>query len=41
MDFKFHTHNIHLFAYCLNENVDSLGDYQEDWLWDKCDGVVV
>lgn len=41
MDFKFHTHNIHLFAYCLNENVDSLGDYQEDWLWDKCDELVV
>ena len=40
MDFKFHTHNINLFAYYLNENVDSLGDYEEDWLWDKCDGVV-
>ena len=41
MDFKFHTHNIHLFAYYLSEKVDSLGDYQQHWLWDKCDELVV
>ncbi|BAY86183.1 hypothetical protein NIES267_56890 [Calothrix parasitica NIES-267] len=40
MDFKFHTHNIHLFAYYFSENVDSLGDYKQHWLWDKCDELV-
>jgi hypothetical protein len=40
MDFKFYTHNINLFAYYLSEKIDSLGDYQPDWLWKKCDEIV-
>ncbi|MBV6624603.1 MAG: hypothetical protein KI793_16980 [Rivularia sp. (in: Bacteria)] len=40
MDFKFHTHNIHLFAYYLSEENDSNGDYRKDWLWKKCDEIV-
>ena len=40
MDFKFHTHNIHLFAYYLSEENDSTGDYRKDWLWRKCDEIV-
>lgn len=40
MDFKFHTHNINLFAYFLSEKVDGLGKYPSDWLWDKCDSIV-
>lgn len=40
MDFKFSTHNINLFAYYLSEESESLGKYQADWLWDKCDEIV-
>ncbi|MGD1873996.1 MAG: hypothetical protein ACFB02_13190 [Mastigocoleus sp.] len=40
MTFKFTTHNIYLFAYYMSERVDSLGEYQHDWLWEKCDQIV-
>jgi uncharacterized protein YutE (UPF0331/DUF86 family) len=40
MNFKFQTHNIHLFAYYLSEEHNSLGDYKQDWLWNKCDEIV-
>lgn len=40
MTFKFHSHNVHLFAYYLSKSDDNLGEYQPDWLWDKCDGII-
>ncbi|NJN12865.1 MAG: hypothetical protein HC815_34920 [Richelia sp. RM1_1_1] len=40
MNFKFQNHNIHLFAYYLSEEHNSLGYYKQDWLWDKCDEIV-
>jgi len=40
MNFKFHTHNVNLFAYFLSEKVDGLGEYPSDWLWNKCDSIV-
>lgn len=39
-NFNFHSHNVYLFAYYLSERTDSLGEYQTDWLWKKCDGIV-
>ena len=40
MDFKFHSHNIYLFAYYLKNKNDVLGEYQMDWLWNKCDEII-
>jgi hypothetical protein len=39
-NFHFHSHNVHLFAYYLSKKTDGLGDYQPDWLWEKCDDIV-
>lgn len=40
MTFKFYTHNVDLFAYYLSKSNDSLGEYQPDWLWEKCDEII-
>ncbi|MCJ8281064.1 MAG: hypothetical protein MJK14_14585 [Rivularia sp. ALOHA_DT_140] len=40
MNFKFNTHNIHLFAYYLRDENENNSDYNEDWLWIKCDEIV-
>ncbi|MDJ0692755.1 MAG: hypothetical protein QNJ49_00660 [Mastigocoleus sp. MO_167.B18] len=39
MNFKFNAHNIYLFAYYLSNRNDALGEYEPDWLWNKCDEI--